>query len=72
MYRAITCHKFILVVSDKVTNFLVTTALYRGTLNKVGKALINNVFYKHGPHLYLIFDEDQVFYLVLCSILVDY
>ena len=54
MYRASTGYKFILVVADKGTNFLETISLYRGVL-------INHMICKHGPHSYLIFNEDQVF-----------
>ena len=61
MYRANTCHKFILVVTDKVPNYLVTIPLYRRALHEVREALINHMFYKHGSPFYFIFDEDQVF-----------
>ena len=64
MCRISTDHKFILVVTDEVTNYLATIPLYKGTLHYVGEALINHVFFKHSPTFYLIFDKDQVFYLV--------
>ena len=66
MYRASECHRFILVFRDEVTNYLVTIVLYRG--NKVGEVLINHIFHKQGPYSYFIYDEDQVFYPVLCCI----
>ena len=60
MYRASTGHKFILIVTDEVTNYFVIIPLYRGTSNEVGTVLINHVFCKHASP-YLIFDEDQPF-----------
>ena len=61
MYRANIGHKFILVVTDEVTTYLVTIPLIGGTSHKVEEALINHVFGKHGPPSYLIFDEDKLF-----------
>ena len=49
MYRTSTGQRFILVVADEVTNYLVTIPLYRGTSHEVGEAFINHVFCKHSP-----------------------
>ena len=43
MYRASTCHKFILVVVDKVTNYPVTIPLYRGTSYESVMCYVNMV-----------------------------
>ena len=48
MYRASTGHRFMLVVTDKVT-YLVTITLYIESLYDAGEALINYVFCKYGP-----------------------
>ena len=48
MYRAGTGQKFIVVVADKISNYLVTILLYRGTAHKVREALINHMFCKYG------------------------
>ena len=61
MYTTRTGHRFILVIADEVTNYLVTIAFYRRTSHKVGEALINYVFCKYGPPSYLKFDEDLAF-----------
>ena len=61
MYRAHTHHKFILVVTDEVTNNLVTIPLYRGTSLEIEEALIKPTICKRGPPGYLIFDEDHAF-----------
>ena len=50
--RASTCHKFILVVANKATNYLVTIPLYRGTSHEVGEALINHGFAKMATLLF--------------------
>ena len=60
MYRASTGHRFILVVTNEVTNYLVTIPLHRGTSHDVGEALINYVFENMAPSC-LVFDEDQSF-----------
>ena len=52
MYRASTGHQFILVVADKVTNYIVTIPLYEGTSHEVRKACINHVFLLTWPFLF--------------------
>ena len=54
LYRESTGHRFICVVTEEVTKYLVTFLLYKGPLHEIRKALINNASY-------LIFDEDQAF-----------
>ena len=49
IYRVSTDHRSILVVADEVTNYLVTSILYRETLSEVGEALMTSVFCKHTP-----------------------
>ena len=61
MYGESTGHKFILVVIDAATNYLVTILLHRGISHEIGETLINYVFCKNGPLRYLIFDEDHAF-----------
>ena len=46
MYRASTDHRFILVATDEVTNYLVTIPLYIGTSHEI---FVNYVFCKYGP-----------------------
>ena len=48
IYIAKTSYKFINVVADEVTIYLVTIPWYRGTSHEIGKALINHVCYKYG------------------------
>ena len=68
MYDTSTGHKFILAVADEVTNYLVMIPLYTGTSHEIEEAVTNYIFSKYIPPSYVIFDEDQAFYLVLCSI----
>ena len=49
MYRTHIGHKFMLVFTDEVTNYLVPIFSYRGTSHKIRQALINHVFCKHMP-----------------------
>ena len=63
MYRASTGHKFILVVTDEVTNYLVTIPLYRGPSHKARETLIIMNFVNISPS-HLILDEDHKLYLV--------
>ena len=51
MHRPSTGHEFILLVTDEVKNYLATIHLYGEISLKVGEALINHVFCKHGPLL---------------------
>ena len=63
MYRANTGHKFILTVTDDITNYLLAVPLYRGTFHEIGEALINNlqlqVKFRHiiykNIHMYMSF-----------------
>ena len=61
MYRSRTGHEFILVVTDEVTNYLVTIPLYRGSSHEIAEAVINYVFCKQGSPSYVSCDEDQAF-----------
>ena len=61
MYGTSTDRKFIPLLADEVKNYLMTITLYLETLHKVEESLINHLFYKHCPFLYLIFDEDHAF-----------
>ena len=61
MYRACAGHKFILLVADEVTHFLVTIPLYRGTSYEIGEALINYIFCKPGLPKCSICEEDKAF-----------
>ena len=45
-------NKFILVVTGEVTNYLVTSPMYRGIPNEIKEALINHAFGEHGPKLF--------------------
>ena len=60
VYRTSLGHSFILVVTDEVTNYLVTIQLWRGASHEVVEALLNYVFCKMS-HSCLIFNENQAF-----------
>ena len=60
MYRASTGNRFIFVVTNDITNYLVTITLYREISYDIQKELINYVFLNMVPS-YLIFDDDQAF-----------
>ena len=49
MDRASTGPRFVLAVTDEVTNYLGTTSLYRGTSYEVRDALIKYLFCQYAP-----------------------
>ena len=61
MYSASIGHRFILVFTNGVTNYLVTIPFYRATSNEAGEVLTYYVFHKYDSSSYSIFDEDQAF-----------
>ena len=54
-------HKYILCVSDEVTNYLVTVPIYQARSEEIGEALIENVIMKYCIPEYIIMDQDSAF-----------
>ena len=59
-------HKFILCVTDGVTNCLITILLHQAKSQEVGEALIDNIITKYCVPEYIIMDQDSMF---MCSLI---
>ena len=46
MPRSLKGHKFILCITDEITNYLITFPIYHAKLEEVGEVLIENVITK--------------------------
>ena len=69
MSRSQKGHKFILCIIDEMTNYLITTPIYRSRLEEVGEALIEHVISKFCAPDCIIMDQDSVFMSNLMSYL---
>ena len=54
-------HKFILCVTDEVTNYLITVPIYHAKSEEVGEALIENIIAKYCIPDCIIMDQDSAF-----------
>ena len=59
-------HKFILCVTDEVTNYLITVPIYHAKSEEVGEALIENISKYCVPDC-LIMDQDSAFMSTLMN-----
>ena len=69
MPRSYKGDRYILCVTDEVTNYIITTLVKQAKSEEVGEALINNVFSKYCVTDYMIMDLDSVFMSSLMSYL---
>ena len=53
-------HKFILCITDEVTNYLITVPIYPSRLEEID-VLIDNAISKYGIPEYIIMDQDSAF-----------
>ena len=61
MPRSKKCHKYILCIIDKVTNYLITVPIHQSKSEEVGDVLIENVITKYCKLDYIIMDQDSAF-----------
>ena len=54
-------HKFILHITDKVTNYLITVPIYQAKSEEIGETLIENMITKYCIPEYIIMDQDSAF-----------
>ena len=54
-------HKYVLCVTDEVTNFLIMVPIFQARREEVGEALLEHVITKHCIPNYIIMDQDSVF-----------
>ena len=67
MARSHKGHKFILVVIDEVTNFMVTIAIYQSWSEEIG----DHVFSKYSIPECMIMDQDSTFMSTLINYLLE-
>ena len=61
MSRSHKGHKYILCITDEVTNYLITVPIFQTRSEEIGKALIKNVITKYCIPKYIIMDQDSTF-----------
>ena len=61
-------HKFILYITDEVTNYLITVPIHQAKSEEVGEALIGNIIKKYCVPEYIIMDQDNAF---ISSLILD-
>ena len=54
-------HRYILCITDEVTNFLNTVTIFQARLEEIGEALLENVITKYCIPEYIIMDQDSAF-----------
>ena len=62
-------HRFILLVIDEVTNYLITAPMYQSKSEAIGEALIEDVISKYCVLYYIIIDLDSAFMSILMNYL---
>ena len=62
-------HRFILCVTDEVTNYLIITPMYQSKSEDIGEALIEKVISKYCVPDYIIMDMDSAFMSTLMNYL---
>ena len=62
-------HKFILCITDEVTNYLITVPIFHSRSEEIGDALTYNIISKYGIPEYIIMDQDSAFMSMLMSYL---
>ena len=61
MSRSHKGHKYILCITDEVTNFLITVPIFQARLEEIGEALKGNMIAKFCIPEYVIMDQDSAF-----------
>ena len=54
-------HKYILCITDEVTNYLITVPIFQVKSEEIAEALIENVITKYCIPEYIIMDQDSAF-----------
>ena len=61
MPKSYKSHKFILCITDEVTNYMITVQIYHSRSEEIGNAFIENVISKYCIPDYIIMDQDSAF-----------
>ena len=62
-------HKFILYITDEVTNYLITVPIYYSKSEDIGDALIEHIISKYCIPDYIIMYQDSAFMSTLMNCL---
>ena len=54
-------HRYILCITDEVTNFLITVPIFQTKSEEIGEVLIENIITKYCLTEYIIMDQDSAF-----------
>ena len=60
-------YKYILCITDEVTNFLIMVHIFQATSEEIGEALIEHVITKNCIPEYIIMDQDSTFMSTLMT-----
>ena len=71
MPRSYRGHKYILCITDEVTNYLIAVPIYQTKSEEVGEALIENVITKYCVPEYIIMGQDSAFMSSLMTYLLN-
>ena len=63
--------KYVLCITDEVTNYLITVPIFQARSEEIGEALIENVITKYCIPEYIIMDQDSPFMSSLKTYLLD-
>ena len=69
MSRSQKGHKFILCITDEMTNYLITVPIHHSRLKEVGEALIEHVISNICASNCIIMDQDSTFMSTLMNYL---
>ena len=64
-------HKFILCISNEVTNYIITIPIYQAKSEEIGQGLIENVITKYCIPEYIIMDQESAFMSSLITYLLN-
>ena len=71
MPRSYRGHKYILCITDEVTNYLITVPMHQAKSEEVGDTLTENVITKYCVPEYIIMDQDSAFMFSLVTYLLN-
>ena len=61
MLRSYKGHKYILGITDEVTNYLITVLIHQSRSDEIDDALVENIISKSCVPDYIIMDPDSAF-----------
>ena len=64
-------HKFILCITDEVTNYLITVPIFQAKSKETGEVLVENIITKYCIPEYIIMDQDNMSMSSLITYLLD-